>query len=69
MLEYSLFRASCDVKEEPGNSDKIKLYYSYRFVPYPGMDKVEARKVQNKEIDLLTGMRKRFPKIYWSVSY
>jgi hypothetical protein len=38
VLKYSLYRAQCVIKGS-------RLTYTYEFTPYPGMDRVEARRV------------------------
>jgi signal transduction histidine kinase len=53
VLEYSLFRASCDINQNPEKPVSAKLFYNYKFVPLPAMmDKIEARKESKIEIDL-----------------
>lgn len=53
VLEYSLFRARCDIKNDPEESDSIRLFYDYEFVPLPGMlEKVSGRKVSNVKVAL-----------------
>lgn len=47
VLEYSLFRAQCDVKVNPKSKKTAELFYNYEFVPYPAMDKVPGRKESN----------------------
>lgn len=44
ILEYSLFRAHCDIMPDPKESERIKLFYRYQFVPFPAMtNTVEPR--------------------------
>ncbi len=53
VLEYSLFRANCDIEADPDNTQTVKLFYNYSFVPLPAMlDKIDARNVQNVKLDL-----------------
>jgi len=53
VLEYSLFRASCDIKKDPVKPEIVKLYYDYDFVPLPAMmGKVEPRNDPKVEFDL-----------------
>lgn len=53
VLEYSLFRAQCDIKQDPKNPKSVKLYYKYKFVPLPAMlDKIEPRNESEVELDL-----------------
>jgi signal transduction histidine kinase len=52
VLEYSLFRANCDIREYPESPNAVKLCYDYKFVPFPAMRKVEARKEHKSGINL-----------------
>jgi anti-sigma regulatory factor (Ser/Thr protein kinase) len=52
VLEYSLFRAQCDIKANPKSSKDVELSYNYEFVPYPAMDKVRGRKAKEHDISL-----------------
>ncbi|HBI02256.1 MAG TPA: ATP-binding protein, partial [Flavobacterium sp.] len=52
VLEYSLFRAECDIRENPKSSKNFELSYSYKFVPYPSMNKVRGRVKNVKGISL-----------------
>lgn len=52
VLEYSLFRAQCDIHPNPKSPKDVVLSYSYEFVPYPAMDKIRGRKEKKQGVSL-----------------
>ena len=52
VLEYSLFRAQCDIQPDSKEPKNIILSYNYEFVPYPAMDKIKGRKEKKTSMSL-----------------
>ena len=52
VLEYALFRARCNIRENPSDPGQVVLTYKYQFTPFQTMkEKVESRTVNLLEKD------------------